>query len=430
MFSRCLLLKAKKLARLRGVRCYARPLPEPTLEEVIKKQGYPDPQLFSQINATATNSFRFEIIHQSKKSRARVGRIHTPHGTIETPGFVPVATTGTLKHVLPTEAESIGSELMFCNTYHLLIHPGPENVAKAGGLHKWINYNKPLITDSGGFQIFSMAVTTPQDELKGKAVKSYSSNLVKLREEGVVFRSYLNGDHIELTPEGSVQAQKDLGADIIIPLDILLPLASKERKFIESFHRTHRWEARSLQEHLKNVNNQAMYAVLHGGVNKHYRLLSLEYLSKLPFDGIAIGGSLGKDRKEMHEVLGYVSEHLPPGKPVHLLGIGDPESVESSVVYGLDTFDSCFPTRLGRHGTLFSDHGRVVFPKASSAAKHDEPPIKGCKCPTCSKYSGSYLNHLFKMHEPAAAVLGTIHNIHYMLNKMAELRERIKRDEI
>ncbi len=245
----------------------------------------------------ATN-FGFKIVHQSKKSRARVGQIITPHGVIDTPNFVAVGTNATLKAIDNEMVHNLGLQLMFCNTYHLMLQPGTKTVAKAGGLHKFINRNAPIITDSGGFQVFSLAYGTVKDELKSKGQKKANNSVLKINEEGVTFRSYRDGSKIILTPETSIQAQKDLGADIIIPFDELPPYHMDQRQLEKSLHRTHRWEKRSLDEHLKNPQGQAMYAVVHGGINPDFRKLSCSYLGQLPFDGYAIGGSLGKTIKK------------------------------------------------------------------------------------------------------------------------------------
>lgn len=374
-------------------------------------------------------SFRFELIHQSKKSRARVGRIHTPHGIIDTPNFVGVGTNGTLKSLDSKTVSDIGLQLMFCNTYHLMLQPGTELIKKAGGLHTFMNRNMPLITDSGGFQVFSLMYGTVKDELKSQGKKKGNNSVLKITEDGVLFRSYRDGKKILLTPETSVQAQKDLGADIIIPFDELPPYHIDKKQLIESLHRTHRWEERSLNEHLKNPNGQAMYAVIHGGVDPELRALSAKTLTALPFDGFAIGGSLGKTREQMIEMLGHLMPHIPVDKPNHLLGIGDIYSLEPCVQLGLDTFDSSHPTRSARHGTLFTTKGLV---KLANAANKNlfEPIDSACSCFTCKHYSRAYLHHLFKAKEMTGYTLASIHNLHFMVQLMAEYREKILRDEI
>lgn len=373
--------------------------------------------------------FRFELIHQSKHSRARVGRIHTPHGIIDTPNFVGVGTNATLKALENQLAESIGLQLMFCNTYHLMLQPGQEVIKKAGGLHRFINRTAPIITDSGGFQVFSLAYGTVKDELKSKGKKKLDTAVLKISEEGVLFRSYRDGQKMLLTPETSVQAQKDLGADIIIPFDELPPYHIERSYLAQSLERTHRWEKRSLDAHLANPNNQAMYAVIHGGIDRDLRLKSCAYLGSLPFDGYAIGGSLGKNHQEMFELLSYTTPALAPEKPTHLLGIGDLASIEPCIKNGIDTFDSSHPTRCARHGLLFTSQGFVKILTSANRVAF-EPIDRECTCMVCMRYTRAYLHHLFKAKEIAGYTLATIHNLHFMVQLMASYRQKILRDEI
>lgn len=373
--------------------------------------------------------FYFELIHQSKKSRARVGKIHTPHGIIETPSFVAVGTNGTLKAIDNVMVEQLNQQLMFCNTYHLLLHPGPEVVQKAGGLHSFINRKSPIITDSGGFQVFSLAYGGVASELKSKGQKSHQNSVISIKEKGVTFRSYRDGKLIQLTPETSVQTQKALGADIIIPLDELPPYHIDQRKLKKSLDRTHRWEKRSLEEHLRNPNQQAMYAVIHGGINKDMRKESCNVLTKMAFDGFAIGGSVGKNREEMIEMLSYTLPNLPNDKPNHLLGIGDLPSIEAIVPLGVDTFDSSHPTKCARHGHLFTSQGTIRIGQTKWKLVF-EPIDPACSCYTCKNYSLSYLHHLFKAHEATAHSLASIHNIAYMNNLMQQYRQAILEDKI
>lgn len=375
------------------------------------------------------NKHPFEIVHQSKKSLARVGRIHTAHGVIETPNFVPVATNATIKAVEPAMLETLGVQLIFCNTYHLLLHPGPQTVAQAGGLHAFMNRQSPIITDSGGFQVFSLAYGGVHDELKSRGQKKHAGSVLKISEEGVLFRSYRDGESILLTPESSVQAQKMLGADIIIPLDELPPyhIAPKELKL--SFERTHRWEERSLVEHKNDPKHQLMFAVVHGGVDPELRLRSVQLLAQQGFDGFAIGGSLGKNRQEMVAMLTGLMPEVPVQAPRHLLGIGDIPSLDACVPLGLDTFDSSHPTRCARHGLLLSWKGDLKI--MQSCYKSSFRPIdENCTCPTCQKYTLAYLHHLFKAHEITGLMLASVHNIHYMMERMRWYRERICADEL
>jgi queuine tRNA-ribosyltransferase len=374
-------------------------------------------------------AFSFQIVHQSKKSRARVGRIYTPHGIIDTPNFVAVGTNGTLKAVDTVTADSLGLQLMFCNTYHLMLQPGSQLVKNAGGLHKFMNRSMPLITDSGGFQVFSLMYGGVESELKSSGQKKHDNAVLKISEEGVVFRSYRNGDKITLTPESSVQAQKDLGADIIIPLDELPPYHIDQNALIQSLHRTHRWEKRSLDTHLANPQNQAMYAVIHGGVDRQLRTLSCKFLTALPFDGYAIGGSLGKTRDQMLEMLSYTVPQLPDDKPNHLLGIGDTQSLLGCIERGIDTFDSSHPTKCARHGLLFTFNGHIKIGHSSNKELF-RPIDETCRCFTCQHYTVAYLHHLFKAREVTAHTLASIHNLSFMVRLMAQYRALILDNQI
>lgn len=368
--------------------------------------------------------FHFELLHQSKKSRARVGRIHTPHGIIDTPNFVAVGTNGTVKALDNVAVHEIGLQLMFCNTYHMLLQPGTEIVKKAGGLHHFINRQLPIITDSGGFQVFSLAYGSVADELKSRGTKKQGGSVLKITEEGVLFRSYRDGAKVLLTPESSIHAQKDLGADIIIPFDELPPYHIASNDLKKSLDRTHRWEQRSLETHLKTPQQQAIYAVIHGGIDPDLRKISCEFLTNLPFDGYAIGGSVGKNKDEMEQLLAFTTPLLPPEKPNHLLGIGDLNSIERSIPHGIDTFDSSYPTRAARHGLLFTSQGGVNITKACNASLF-APIEKDCVCPTCTRFTSAYLHHLFKAGELTGMTLATTHNLYFMIQLMKKYRESI-----
>ncbi|CDF35656.1 queuine tRNA ribosyltransferase [Chondrus crispus] len=384
------------------------PSPKPRPNRRRKPPPFPDPYALPPPPSAFPSYepppfFRYELIHRSTRSRARVGRLHTPHGVVDTPGFVAVATNAALKAVdhRPLAAEL---QLIFCNTYHLMLHPGPEVVAKAGGLHSFMNRDAPIITDSGGFQVFSLA-----------------------HGSGATFRSYRDGTRMLLTPETSVAAQKAFGADIIVPLDELPPYHIERDALHRSVLLSHRWEARSLQTHLDDRRKQAMYAVVHGGIDEDLRAMSAEYLGSLPFDGYGIGGSLGKNRDELFELLRFVMPRLPPDRPNHLLGIADVDSIVGAVPLGVDTFDSCFPTRLGRHGTLLTRRfGRVQIRQSKWKSTFEPPDWEG----GLRGHSLAYLHHLWKTHEPMAATLLTLHNIHYMSEMMGRMRQAILNDEI
>ncbi|MBS0616471.1 MAG: tRNA-guanosine(34) transglycosylase [Verrucomicrobia bacterium] len=371
----------------------------------------------------------FEILHRSKKSSARVGKLRTPHGVIDTPNFVAVGTNGTLKALDNATVEEIGLQLMFCNTYHLLLQPGTDVVREAGGLHTYIQRRLPIITDSGGFQVFSLAYGGVASELKSKGTKKHDNSVLKITEEGVLFRSYRDGAKILLTPESSIAAQKDLGADIIIPFDELPPSHISPYALLTSFERTHRWEERSLNAHLQKPQGQSIYAVVHGGIDIELRRKSCSILSNLAFDGFAIGGSLGKTKEEMQTMLKGTMPFLPPEAPTHLLGIGDLPSLEACIPMGLDTFDSSYPTRAARHGMALTKTGPLNLTKGENARKF-APIESDCTCSTCTKYSVAYLNHLFKAREIAGLTLTTIHNLHFMVRLMEDYRAKILRDEI
>ena len=319
-------------------------------------------------------------------------------------------------------------------------------IIEAGGLHKFVNRpNKPLITDSGGFQVFSLAYGSVQESLdsegelkranNGKAQKSKKGPPVKVTEDGVYFRSYRDGSKIFLTPESTVEAQKAYGADIIIPLDQLPPYHIDRQKLIDSVNRSHRWEARSLRKHLEDVKEQAMYCVVHGGVDVELRTESVEYLTSLPFDGYAIGGSLGKNSEELIKLLEWMmpmfEEGDRKGKPRHLLGIADESSILSAAEHGIDTFDSCYPTRVARHGTLLTRKGKVNISSGKKYSKAYGVPIDDeCNCSTCQHYDLAYLWHLYKAKEPLFMQLAAVHNIHYMNDLMANVRQDILDDKI
>ncbi|MBM3201480.1 MAG: tRNA-guanosine(34) transglycosylase [Chlamydiae bacterium] len=377
----------------------------------------------------STSTFHFELIHTSKKSRARVGRIHTPHGIIETPSFVAVGTNGALKAVDNTLIDEMGLDLMFCNTYHLMLQPGTEVIKNAGGIHKFIGRKKPIITDSGGFQVFSLAYGSVASELKSQGKKKIGSSVLKITEEGVRFRSYRDGSEILLTPESSVLAQKNIGADIIIPFDELPPYHIDPKVLYSSLLRTHRWEKRSLDEHLKNPNGQAMYAVVHGGVDDELRKFSANHLSKLSFDGFAIGGSMGKTKPEMVKMLTALMPHIPEDKPNHLLGIADLDSLSACIPLGIDTFDSSYPTKAARHGSLLTSMGTVKVTRGIFQNAH-MPVDQSCPCHTCQNYTLAYLHHLFKAHEMTAYTLASIHNLQFMISFMKKMREEILEDRL
>lgn len=381
------------------------------------------------MEAAVSQALKFEVIHTSSKSRARVGKIHTPHGVIHTPSFVAVGTNASIKALSPDLLAQIDLDLMFCNTYHLMLQPGTDVVEKAGGLHAFMQRDKPIITDSGGFQVFSLAYGSVADELKSRGQKKVDGHVLKISEDGVWFRSYRDGSKMLLTPETSVAAQKQLGADIIIPFDELPPYHLDPKELVRSFDRTHRWEKRSLDAHKKDPRNQAMYAVVHGGVDKALRKKSAQILTAQGFDGYSIGGSVGKTREEMWDLVEYTAQCLPTECPIHLLGVGDLPSIKECIPSGIDTFDSSYPTKCARHGVLLTREapvkiGRRVF------ANDFGPPVRGCSCSTCQNTSMAYLHHLFKARELSGLILATVHNLHTMCEIMKNYRNMILEDRI
>lgn len=372
----------------------------------------------------------FTVTHRSKKSAARLGRINTQHGVVETPAFVAVGTNGTLKALDNVLTDALELSLMFCNTYHLIVQPGPAVIKQAGGLHSFIGRTGPIITDSGGFQVFSLAYGSVYQELKSHGTKQYNNGIIKIDEEGVLFRSYRDGSPICLTPESSIQAQKDFGGDIIVAFDELPAYHVTSHALRASLERTHRWEKRSLDEHIKNRQNQALYAVIHGGIDSQLRQRSAQYLTALDFDGYAIGGSVGKNRTEMLTMLTQLMPHLTSKiTPVHLLGIGDVASLEHCIALGIDTFDSSYPTRCARHGLLLTSQGPC---KILHAVHHtnNQPIDATCACYTCQHYSAAYLHHLFKAHELSAYSLASLHNVHYMIQLFKHYRQAILNNEL
>ena len=291
--------------------------------------------------------FSFEVIHQDLKTKARSGVIHTPHGDIETPAFVPVGTQATVKSLTPEEITDSGTDIFFVNTYHMVLRPGIEVIKKFGGLHKFMHWDKPLITDSGGFQVFSLGAK--RFARKGEDGQGEAS-LVRISDDGVTFKSHWDGKEYVFTPENSMQYQNDLGADIHIAFDDCTPYPVTKKQAEKSMQRTHQWAKRSLAAH-KNV---ALYGSIQGSVYEDLRKESASFITSLPFDGFAIGGvSVGESKKEMAQVLDWVTPLLPENKPRHLLGVGEIDDIFTLVAHGIDTFDCVQPTRLARMGILF-----------------------------------------------------------------------------
>lgn len=376
----------------------------------------------------------FTILKESTKSRARLGVIETPHGIIETPSFVPVATRGAIRLLTNDETYRAGTQVAIANTYHLHIAPGEDIVAKHGGLHNFMHWNKPLLTDSGGFQVFSLGFGNdhgvgkilkekPQDTLEEHA----TPKKVRIIEDGVHFQSPKDGTKLFLSPESSIAIQEKLGADIIFAFDECpSPLAGRE--YLEqSIERTHRWAARCVAAHTRT--DQALYGIVQGGAHKDLREHSARTLSTMDFGGFGIGGEFGYGKDEMATMLAIVADILPKEKPRHLLGVGHPEDFTYIIQNGMDTFDCIAPTHYGRHGMAFTSAGRVDLRKTTSL--DDERPIDTeCSCYTCTTHSRAYVAHLIRAHDYTGHTLTSIHNVHYLNTLAAQLREKIKNDEI
>lgn len=374
------------------------------------------------------NPFSFEVTAKDSRSRARTGVIHTPHGDIETPAFVPVGTQGSVKSLSPDELHALGVQLYFVNTYHTYLRPGVDTIKKAGGLHGFMHWDKPLITDSGGFQVFSLARGRTGGDHDG------TSSLVKITEEGVQFQSHWDGSSHVFTPEASMDYQWALGADIHIAFDDCTPYPVTHEKARISMERTHRWAMRSVKEHARCAASaktagqayQALYGSIQGSVFKDLRELSAKIIAELNVDGIAIGGvSVGESKGEMVEVLDWVAPLLPEDKPRHLLGVGEVDDIFALVEHGVDTFDCVQPTRLARVGTLFAGKDMLDITKAVFA--QDMAPIdENCMCYTCMHFSRAYIHHLFHVRELLSYRLASIHNIHFVNSLVKQIRVAVR----
>ncbi|OGZ04753.1 MAG: tRNA guanosine(34) transglycosylase Tgt [Candidatus Lloydbacteria bacterium RIFCSPHIGHO2_01_FULL_41_20] len=386
---------------------------------------------------------QFKIEKKLKGSLGRVGIIKTVHGTINTPAFAVVGTKATVKALSPEQVRDLGAQVVLANTYHLYLQPGSKLVEKAGGFSKFMRWNGPTITDSGGFQVFSLGSAYGKTVSKiSNSESDYSSilqntrigndeegiteKLVKINNDGVTFKSYIDGSEHRFTPESSMKIQKELGADIIFAFDeCTTPYASYEYQK-EAMERTHEWARRSLAEHErlsgKRHLKQALFGIVQGGRFKDLREESARVISKMPFDGFGIGGSF--DKEDMYSVVGWVNQILPEDKPRHLLGIGEPADLFGGVENGADLFDCVAPTRIARNGTLYTENGRINILNAKFI--EDFTPIdETCECYTCKNYTRAYLSHLFRAKEMFAATLASIHNLYFIVNLMKRIRQSI-----
>lgn len=374
--------------------------------------------------------FGFDILHRDDKTHARVGRLKTPHGTIETPNYIFCGTKASIKNLSPAAMREAKTDIILANTYHLMIQPGAELVRKMGGLHNFTQWHGPMMTDSGGFQIFSMGHGSVADEIKGRNRKSEKS-LLKVTEEGARFKSYKDGSMLNLTPEESMKIQRDLGADLIYQLDECTAFHDEKKYTEDSMHRSHRWGDRSLRAFEEmHDGSQALYGIIQGGVYEELRAQSVAYVQDRPFFGVAVGGSLGGSVEQMQDV---VAMCMPPNvpewnRPVHLLGIGRIADVFSFVKMGMDTFDCVSPTRLARHGmALMRGMPEERINLLNARFREDPEPLDPSLDIPCSRdYSKAYIHHLFKAGEMFGMQIVAQHNVAVINRLMREIRAAIK----
>lgn len=354
-------------------------------------------------------SFRFEVL-QTDPTGARLGRLETPHGVIETPAFMPVGTLGTVKGLTQESLEELGAQIILANTYHLYLRPGAELIREMGGLHEFMSWPHPILTDSGGYQVFSL------------------SDLRKVTDDGVTFRSHIDGSEHFLSPERAVEIELALGSDIIMVLDECIESSSDEARAIAAAARTLAWARRSIDYFAQrgDPRRQMMFGIVQGGAHAHLRRSCADEMVALDFPGYAIGGlAVGEPHEVTCEMSAQVASRLPDAKPRYLMGVGRPEQIADYVERGVDMMDCVLPTRSARHGCLFTWQGRLLI-KNARYAKDPRPIDSNCKCPTCRRYSRAYLRHLCISNEILGATLNTLHNVYFYLDIMAEIRKSIR----
>jgi queuine tRNA-ribosyltransferase len=376
----------------------------------------------------------FELHTTDPGSRARTGTLHLARGDVRTPAFVPLATRGAVKTLEPRDLQELGYEMVLGNTFHLFLSPGHELIAEFGGLAEFMRWPGPVITDSGGFQVFSMGHGGVADEIKGRGRGNESNGaILSIGEDGVRFRSYVDGSEQFLSPERSMEVQAALHSDIALVFDECTPFHVTREYTQRSTERTHRWLERCLRWHADHgPDDQTVYGIVQGGVEHDLRLESTQAIAAAGCEGVAIGGSLGQDKPQMYEVVDWTIaelERLVPARPRHLLGIGDVDDLLAGVELGIDTFDCAMPTRLGRHGVAIvpdpDGRWRVDLAKGTWRGSH-EPVLDGCPCPLCrAGYTRGYLNYLLRAGETTAPRLITLHNLSYVSRLMADLRDAI-----
>jgi queuine tRNA-ribosyltransferase len=383
----------------------------------------------------------FEILARDGSSRARAGILRTAHGDVRTPAFVPLATKATVRGLVPAEVEEIGYDMVLGNTFHLHQAPGDELIAAAGGLHEFMRWEGPIITDSGGFQVFSMGHGNVADEIKGRRPAGREGGggaIVSIEEEGVTYRSYVDGSKRFMGPETSMEIQANLGSDIALVFDECTPFHVDRDYTARSTERSHRWLARCLEWHRDHgPEGQLVYGIVQGGVYEDLRTASTEEVAASGCDGIAIGGSLGENKEQMYEVVDWATARLggeTEARPRHLLGIGEVDDLVRGVELGIDTFDCVMPTRLGRHGVaLVPDPGNRWRLDLTTARQRgsDEPLMEGCPCPACAiGYSRGYLHYMARARELTAMRLLTLHNLAFLARVMYRLRQAVLDGEL
>ena len=353
-------------------------------------------------------TFYLEILHTCQQTGARYGLLHTPHGIVETPMFMPVGTLASVKFLSPEDLYAIGSGVILANTYHLWLRPGEKVVEHAGGLHSFMNYRGPILTDSGGFQVFSL------------------SDRRKITEEGVIFKNHLDGSRLFLSPELSIEIQNKLGADIIMSFDECPPFPCDYSYMKESVERTLRWAKRGKEAH-KN-HKQALFGIVQGGDYEDLRHHSAKELVKMDFDGYSIGGtSVGEDKETMYRMIDHAIAYLPKDKPRYLMGVGSVDAIMEGILRGVDMFDCVLPTRIARHGACMTSQGRVNI--RDKKYEYDLTPLDPhCDCSTCQNYTKSYLRHLYKCEEGLVKRLLSIHNLRFLIKLTEDIRQAIKED--
>ena len=354
---------------------------------------------------------RYELIKTCAQTGARLGIVHTPHGSFETPTFMPVGTQATVKAMSPEELKEMNAGIILSNTYHLWLRPGNDIVKEAGGLHKFMNWDRPILTDSGGFQVFSL------------------SDFRKIEEEGVHFRNHLNGDKLFLSPEKAMEIQNDLGSDIMMAFDECPPYPATYEYMLASVDRTTRWAKRCKEAH-QRPDEQGLFGIIQGGEYEDLRKRSAEALIELDFPGYAVGGlSVGEPKDVMNKVLDFTTPLMPADKPRYLMGVGSPDSLIDGSIRGIDMFDCVLPTRIARNGTLMTSEGRMVI-KNAKYARDFRPIDENCDCYTCKNYTRAYVRHLLRTEETFGLRLTSYHNLRFLIKLMEDVRQAIREDRL